>query len=548
MSNERKGVLTERLVKIFDTKIVASEETKSFKHVYHKKLCEAFEYWVDQTKLLFGEAVWIEQTQSLRDSGVDLAINIPKSGVKYGIQVKSHGDIENKHFSKNVLAQITQTKKHGLERLFLALAADLTDGSQLEKARGLAAELNQQKDDYVILIPPEKVLPIYKAFKGEEHPLKSVHLDFQDAAILSNAISESLSNENRSVKVEVSFEYKNLDPKNYPVQAKIAFELKEDEISLMDAINRAHATGETVKISAEKIKKVQVYEHGKPLLSDNFQGDLIITPEKTKFTANLQAAAANKIIKSLDGLVFVVSNAGNQQRFSLEDEEEPFRVEILLDPKGSATFSAAIEHWRSDVVRLMRAIEFHQSLRNADALKIADPNSDRADSIPISKDTVPEIEPVYIEFAQALAAIQKKTGERLELPKKLDELTVEQVNDVFSVAENIQAGRIPTKGMKFEIKVHRVKFLELLEKFKNDGKLEPLVLRQKVIADVLKKKIIIGPTTVKLTGLRPTKDANELYNELVNSILDQVVVELQTDETADILLDWFQSKTKSPEE
>jgi hypothetical protein len=94
--------------------------------------------------------------QSLQDAGCDLLIDWGR-GAKYGIQMKSHGDIGEPDFSVKTLSQIADSKQHGLRRLYLLFAGDVTDRSQSQKVRGFEARVSRMKDHYVVTVSPERV-------------------------------------------------------------------------------------------------------------------------------------------------------------------------------------------------------------------------------------------------------------------------------------------------------------------------------------------------------------------------------------------------------
>ena len=60
---ERQQVILQRLLKLFNVKLADTEQTPKLKEIRHDELCEALEYWIDQTKTLFGEVVLIEKLQ-----------------------------------------------------------------------------------------------------------------------------------------------------------------------------------------------------------------------------------------------------------------------------------------------------------------------------------------------------------------------------------------------------------------------------------------------------------------------------------------------------
>jgi hypothetical protein len=98
----------------------------------------------------------IADMQSLQDAGCDLTIDWGE-GVKYGIQLKSHFDIGQPDFQAKTLSQVQDSRQHKLLRLFVLLAGDMTDPSQLQKVRGLEARVSRMADKYVLLVAPERL-------------------------------------------------------------------------------------------------------------------------------------------------------------------------------------------------------------------------------------------------------------------------------------------------------------------------------------------------------------------------------------------------------
>jgi hypothetical protein len=102
--------------------------------------------------------------QSLQDRGVDLLIEWPHRA-KYGVQLKSHGDVEDKDFASHTLMQIQDSRQHGLERLYVVIAADIRevrkgntlDNANSQKVRGLISRVSAMNDPYVVVVPPERV-------------------------------------------------------------------------------------------------------------------------------------------------------------------------------------------------------------------------------------------------------------------------------------------------------------------------------------------------------------------------------------------------------
>jgi tetratricopeptide (TPR) repeat protein len=128
--------------------------TAGFRDKKHDGLLSALRVVLDAH---FGARVRVSIFQSLPDAGCDIGLLFPAQGLKCGIQVKSHRDIAQLDFATKTLAQIQDSRRHGLRRLYLVLAGDLTDPSQLEKVRGLDSRISQMQDDYVTVVPPERV-------------------------------------------------------------------------------------------------------------------------------------------------------------------------------------------------------------------------------------------------------------------------------------------------------------------------------------------------------------------------------------------------------
>jgi hypothetical protein len=92
--------------------------------------------------------------QSRQDRGCDFLIEWG-SHAKFGVQLKSHFDISQEGFAEKTLAQIQDSRQHGLQRLYVMLAGDLADQSQRERVRIFHARVSAMKDPYVKVIPPE---------------------------------------------------------------------------------------------------------------------------------------------------------------------------------------------------------------------------------------------------------------------------------------------------------------------------------------------------------------------------------------------------------
>lgn len=116
---------------------------------------------------------WTLTTQGLSDSGVD-AIHSSAEDLRVGFQVKCSGDFNRNDrggtFHQKVLSQIQASRAHKLKKLYLILAADLTNSSHLQKCRGLLNDLSIQGDGYVELIEPEAAAGLWRWSTGVSIP------------------------------------------------------------------------------------------------------------------------------------------------------------------------------------------------------------------------------------------------------------------------------------------------------------------------------------------------------------------------------------------
>ncbi len=106
-----------------------------------------------ETRLL--EQPRLSNLQSLQDCGCDLLIEWPHRA-KYGVQLKSNGDVEQGDFATKTVAQIQDSRQHALRRLYVVLAADANSNSNAQKLRGFESRVSVMNDPYVRVIQPER--------------------------------------------------------------------------------------------------------------------------------------------------------------------------------------------------------------------------------------------------------------------------------------------------------------------------------------------------------------------------------------------------------
>src|SRR6266540_5907039 len=122
-----------RIEKLFDIKESKIEDTKIFSNINHQTLIDAFIYWIDQSKLIFGEPVKFLDIQNIKDSGVDIYFELLQSKTQFGVQVKTFGDIQKSDFSQSLSAQISDSHTYPISKYVVAFAGDLTNSIQFQK-------------------------------------------------------------------------------------------------------------------------------------------------------------------------------------------------------------------------------------------------------------------------------------------------------------------------------------------------------------------------------------------------------------------------------
>jgi hypothetical protein len=124
----------------------------------HGELVEALYKALDRQ---LGEYARVSTLHSLGEAGCDIEVFFHAQRLKYGVQIKSHVDIKERDFATKTLAQIQDSRRHALNRLYLVLAGDLTDKSQREKVRNLHSRIDQMQDEYVVVVPPERMWTLF---------------------------------------------------------------------------------------------------------------------------------------------------------------------------------------------------------------------------------------------------------------------------------------------------------------------------------------------------------------------------------------------------
>jgi hypothetical protein len=279
---------------IFGCNSANTSDTIAFRSITHEELCQSFQYWLEKMRPTIDEPISIVVTQSLRDDGIDVLLNFSSSEVKVGFQAKSHNDVSQKDFTSRCIAQISRSHKYSVNRLIIAIGADLTDKSQREKVRGLTSEINQM-GDFCKVFSPEKTLTIWETFDKKEHPIGQIER-FGDAVNLINALQKKLSsdkyyNHKISLRSTLKKKYNRKDHRG-SLEFKIEAKQPPDAKNFMDVFKEISLTGESFVIPAENIKKFQIRKNGKIIERNKKVPFVKITPGKRKILLSLETIGA----------------------------------------------------------------------------------------------------------------------------------------------------------------------------------------------------------------------------------------------------------------
>jgi hypothetical protein len=130
--------------------------TSGFREMKHDVILEVLQKALDE-KLPAKPRLLV--LQSLQDRGCDLLIEW-SNGTKHGIQLKSSGDIQSKSFAESTIAQIQDSRQHGLKKLYVVFCGDMTTKSNRQKVRSMLSRISSMNDAYVMGIPPERAWPL----------------------------------------------------------------------------------------------------------------------------------------------------------------------------------------------------------------------------------------------------------------------------------------------------------------------------------------------------------------------------------------------------
>lgn len=538
--NARRNDSIDVLHSLLDVIPSPVDGTVNFKNIPHEQLSRALKFWLDQTRLCFGEVTQTEIIHGKNEAGIDIFIDLLKSPpIRFAFQVKSYEDIEDgkQSLSEKVHAQINRSHKHNLMKLVVAFAGDMTDSKQSDKINYVTSDIHQIKGDneYVSLISPSQLLTIYNTYKNNLNPLDFINFNLGNCARLAVGLTKSMSNEKRKAKVSINLEYpKDKDEEN-SLRMNFTYRLKEDELKLIPRLENLSDNDEIV-ITKDQLQEFSVYEGDKKIFS-GIEGDLILTNTPIVYLIKFQTFGDKELLYTLSDLHFSIRNENDVVKFYLMDEEQPLRIILESYNKGKMHFSFNLEDYRCDAIRLLSVLNFLKSFAKATDLKITISNgANKEFDVAIPKEMQKSfVDDSHFAFVENLAYIQEKTGYVLRLLKD-STISNKEIRTTCLVVNAIKLGKIENFDFACDIKLNRIQALNMLEDMKR-GKRDFSCGYELPPFTILGREIKLGPGKIISDEVKCNEDIDSLYESISNS-RDQNV-DLKLEGKGECILHWF---------
>lgn len=513
MTRDQKLEQLQIMFKFLNTKEATKGETASLKHASHEETCQGIQYWIDQIKLLFGDVVWTQATQSLRDDGVDVLADFINSKLRIGFQVKSYNDINAKDFTSKVKSQITDSRKHNLDKLILVLAGDSTDKSQNEKMRGLTSELHEM-DDYVAILQAEKVTIIIQAYRNKQHPLKLIqNLSSID---ITEMLSQILSDENYAATITIKYDLqKKVDTEQYPFGITMNLKATDSkQIPSPEEIFKSINAGQEVKIEKENIECIKMYEKGN--LVRTVQPDyIVLRPEYPTFPVQLESVSdSGTVINSINLVLIRDKIEGKIVHLISEDINYPMVIELYINfDTNKITINYKIDLSKGDAIAKYNVVRFIASTRDATKVRLmGEQNKTLLDFDPVNLKLDPKsIDNETLEIYRTLALVQEKTGENVNLP---EQIMYKDFQNLLHIAEVMRTGRLEVKDFKVTISLPKSEAPKLLEEYLTKSKIVFPRLSLVHNVNIFGREIPLGELYIDKAEMKPQISIEEFKKRI----------------------------------
>jgi len=501
-----------RLSEMLQVPPVSPDRTKMFKGVTHSDLCTAFQYWFSNLQLLFGEPVQILTLHGLHEEGVDLIIDLMTSQLKFGFQINSHGDVEDKGFQKKVASQISYSQKHSLSRLFVVICSDLTDPSQEKKTRTLLSNLSQM-GEYALPIAPERATVIFECFHNKTHPLDFIKGAKEIAGIVEG-LARALSDDTYEANVTIRYESREPPPKGDMATTHISFKSGTSAIKGLELIRQATKAGQPVTIPGEIVESIRLLDDkGRSLIpADAKPGDIRIVPEIAKLpivnlvTGDLQTGRTVRlndvqfVREKYDGTsLYLVSN----------DSPKPYQLKLVIDlSKGASQFSGHINPDLTDLKQALEFIRFMKTLSETGRLELRDKSKDNL-VLNLSGAASPGLVDQRLpDLFETLTFIQEKMGVRIPVPISPTSWDLGMAKEIQMLLKN---ERLEMESHSFGLGLTKASATSVLKTLREGGVMSDIKLKiEDLRVKLLGQTLSLGSARIDVPLARHTEELSDL--------------------------------------
>ena len=159
--------------------------TNFFEKLKHDELVDTLASYLNAHRQFLGFCQ-IEPTHTLNDKGVDLLLQTSSS--KIGFQIKSHFDVTEEHFNRNVKAQFAEALSHGLDHYYVILCCAMIKVGRKDygmKATHLRNELSLFRNVNFTVYSPQIAARVFA-----DPPMVSRHELLINGAIADDALED----------------------------------------------------------------------------------------------------------------------------------------------------------------------------------------------------------------------------------------------------------------------------------------------------------------------------------------------------------------------
>lgn len=521
--------ITDNLAKtisdLLDPYQVSIKDTSGFVGVPHDEILEAYVYWLQYLKLLVNEPFTTQIIQGLQDEGVDLILKSLSTDKKIGFQIKNHNDLKDKEFRGKIMSQIAYSRKHGLEKLFIILCADLQNSSQISKVRNMTSQASQMQDNYVSVIASEKAYPVYECYKNKKHPLVYLARNKQIVDLIYG-LSESLSTEDCKADISVKFtDVRQDDAKEVPLfSGKIKFKSLDNkqQSRLLDKITKLQLHNEKVEFTKEYIDEVIIeYPDGK---KEIYKPDQLTTiPEKRRIgPMNIYPINSdNALVENM--VLYEEHEDQNLTTWKTNKELGPWFFELVMtQDKERVNLRWSFDGKKGDYNDVLNCLKLLRTMKQNKkiVLEIVPLNKQE---IPIAANIMKEVSDEEITVVENLIYIQERLSQRIPVTDKYINPTWIQL--IKNLLEN---GKTEVPPQPHQLSDKKCMVLDLVAKLKK----QPLLKKCEFM--ISQMAVNIGDASLKLPPIKITMK-NVVLDENINE-LEQKISLLQTDENIELTL------------